>query len=379
MSGLIALICAAAVTGCVQAFSTGVDEGKLLKSSNKRLIRKGEIQLHDLAFIPPDGIKILQTGGDGAELVLQSEDGYFITFNSSVVAPVGDLENLAEGLESIFLKEGGKWRQKLAFRKFPLAGSPALDILYQGPHTKDRVIYWRTPQRDFAIMFFAPTTQFDLLTQRFDAMLDSFETISDTATPGFDTAPPGASSVKKDEELEAASPAPTKSTKQQIEREKPALLMGEVVDERLGFRVRLPKNWVSEIPEANATRWGGGKRDADFLATFDLRNVRMPGLGRSNRNEAVNFILKQLRDQIFGYAKDANFEWGKQPSHEAVSGVDGLSVRLKFGGQWYIQKLAVVSRENDDVFHVVTVTVPEALPSHSSLGETVLASFQPID
>jgi len=296
------------------------------------------------SVIPLPGSKILvpQVEG-GAELLVESPRGYFVTIEGRPIVKGRGVRDIAADMEAEFLGAGTdkRWNRKLGYRSYTINGLNAYDVLYEGPETQDRLVVMRGRKRDYMIMFFAPTKRYGRLAHEFDFFLDSFR----LPNSGF----VGNSSKGKSQEVD-------EGVNQTEKASRPATELVPYPDQELGYAVSYPNNWLAKRNGPYSIVFSGPENSPAYFATVVIQNVKPKG-----KRAGAESVLASLTRQLRTGAKKVKFSDVTDFLQGKIAGFDGgkqFTADFVHNNQAFRQWTIVLPRQDSSVVHVLSYSSP---------------------
>lgn len=307
-------------------------------------------------YADPKGRYVLAVPGDAKveggsgnlDLIIESRKGYRINVQSGKVNPKADLAALVGRLEARYLGPGRPWSAKRAGGPRTVAGLAAYDTLYDGGHTRVRVVIARGRVHDFVFMFFAAPNVYERLVDEFEWILGGFRPAAAEVPPAAAAAPPAAANAG----TPSAAPGPPAAGADPGVRRFAAA--------GLGFAIDYPGDWVPARPSPFTVIFSGREGTDAYFATVSIRNVQAPaGEGGA---AAVAAVIADLKAQIDAGATAVAYFGDGPLAYEngglRLAGHQFLATYTR-AGQRFRKWSVAVPRPAGGVVHVWSYTAPE--------------------
>lgn len=329
-------------------------------------------------LIAPSGARF-QHRGEDKPLAIQSRKGYAVNVQVGDANPKLATAHMFAKLEAQYLGEGKPWQSKIGSGEAVVGGLPAGVGTYEAGSTRTRVVVARGRVSDFVFMFFAPVSQFEMLTPEFDWILSNFRPDrSDLPTEpvrlsAAEPAPPPAAPLRAEavpQTNPAGRPAPASAST-------PADVQ-VFAEPGYGYRVEYPAEWHLEKVSAFTNIFSGEEGSPAYDAIVAVQNVQPAGAG--NAAEAASAAFDDLKASLQRDAQGVSFVGEKAVAYVKFGlNLEGRQFVASYDhdGRRFRKWALVLPRPDGTVAHIWSYTAPaDRFDAFRPVAERILQSLK---
>lgn len=328
-------------------------------------------------IIAPAGARF-QHRGEDKPLAIQSRKGYAVNIQVGNANPSLSISNMFAKLESQYLGDGKSWATKLHSSELVVGGLPAGSASYESGSTRTRVVIARGRANDFVFMFFAPVSQFEVLSTEFNWILQHFH-------PDQSDMPTEPVKMSKQEAAPAPAPVRAETAPQVIPAGRPTPPQPQApsdvqvfAEPGYGYRIEYPLAWHLEKVSAFTNIFSGEKGSPAYDAIVALQNVQPAGA--NSADEAASAAFADIKASLQRDAKGVAFVGEKAVSYVKYGlNLEGRQFVANYdhNGRQFRKWVLVLPRPDGNVAHVWSYTAPiESFESFRPVAERILQSLK---